>query len=367
MSRRPGVDDRWYRIDKESGDKVATASHGRGLRWRARYVDPAGREQNKRFARKVDAEAWLDDQSASILRADYVAPRHGRLTVKSWNEQWIKAYGTRRASTVRQAKVHVGLIDKHLGTMLLADVKPSTVKGFMSALREAGYADSYVYAVHRRLSQIMADAVHDGVLSRNPCSRRTSPGAASARPYVITTEQVWEIHDAVPEEIRPAVLLGAFAGLRLSEAAGLRARDCDFMRGVIRPEVQWGDAPLKSKTAGTAVPIPRELATMLATTHETVVADAHGLPVPPWRIARAVVAVREQVEGLPERFSFHDLRHYYASMLIASGLDVKIVQTRLRHASVVTTLNVYGHLMPDADETSRTAVSAALSRRAASS
>lgn len=92
---------------------------------------------------------------------------------------------------------------------------------------------------------------------------------------------------------------------------------------------------------------------------------AFGQPVPPWRIARAVVATREQVEGLPERFTFHDLRHYFASMLIASGLDVKIVQTRLRHASVVTTLQTYGHLMPDADETSRSAVSAALAGRGA--
>jgi integrase len=45
------------------------------------------------------------------------------------------------------------------------------------------------------------------------------------------------------------------------------------------------------------------------------------------------------VKGLPVGFRFHDLRHYFASLLIAAGLDVKVVQTRLRHASAVTTLN----------------------------
>ncbi|WP_337587849.1 tyrosine-type recombinase/integrase [Serinicoccus marinus] len=50
-----------------------------------------------------------------------------------------------------------------------------------------------------------------------------------------------------------------------------------------------------------------------------------------------MLAAREQVDGLPEGFRFHDLRHYFASMLIASGLDVKVVQTRLRHASARTT------------------------------
>ena len=62
--------------------------------------------------------------------------------------------------------------------------------------------------------------------------------------------------------------------------------------------------------------------------------------------------------GLPDDFRFHDLRHYFASLLIASGLDVKVVQARLRHASAKTTLDTYGHLWPDRDDTSRAAVAA---------
>jgi integrase len=54
-------------------------------------------------------------------------------------------------------------------------------------------------------------------------------------------------------------------------------------------------------------------------------------------------------------FRYHDLRHCFASLLIASGLDVKVVQTRLRHASAMMTLNCYGHVWPDADESSRAA------------
>ncbi|HEY9496013.1 MAG TPA: tyrosine-type recombinase/integrase, partial [Intrasporangium sp.] len=65
-------------------------------------------------------------------------------------------------------------------------------------------------------------------------------------------------------------------------------------------------------------------------------------------------------------FRFHDLRHYLASLLIASGADVKVVQTRLRHASATTTLNTYSHLWPDADETARAAVGAVLAARAVS-
>jgi integrase len=67
---------------------------------------------------------------------------------------------------------------------------------------------------------------------------------------------------------------------------------------------------------------------------------------------------------MPEGFRFHDLRHYLASLLIASGLDVQVVQARLRHASAMTTLDTYGHLWPDADESARTAVGLVLAARA---
>ena len=57
---------------------------------------------------------------------------------------------------------------------------------------------------------------------------------------------------------------------------------------------------------------------------------------------RAIRDVRGNIEGLPEKFSFHDLRHYLASLLIASGADIKTVQARLRHASARTTLELTG-------------------------
>jgi hypothetical protein len=52
------------------------------------------------------------------------------------------------------------------------------------------------------------------------------------------------------------------------------------------------------------------------------------------------------------------LGHYFASLLIATGLDVKVVPARLRHASAKTTLDTYGHLWPDRDDSSRAAVAA---------
>jgi integrase len=83
----------------------------------------------------------------------------------------------------------------------------------------------------------------------------------------------------------------------------------------------------------------------------------------PRQVQAEMARVRSQVEGLPEGFRYHDLRHYFASLLIASGADVKVVQHRVRHRSAKTTLDTYGHLWPDTEESTRTAVERVLSER----
>lgn len=334
--------------------------------WRARYRDDAGKEHARHFARKVDGQNWLDTVTSSVVTGTYVDPKTAKTTVGDWCDSWLVGYGTRRASTVRQAEVHVAKIKAAFGGMRLSTLKPSHVKAWTAKLKSEGSADSYVYALHARLSQIMADAVHDGVIARNPCSRRTSPGAGKQRAYVATTAQVWALHDAMPEHLRPAILLGAFAGLRTAEACGLRVADVDFMRGVISPAVQYPEQPLKSETSRTAIPVPQSLALELAQGADErhwVVETMTGEQIGPWQIDRAIRAARTAA-GMPEGFRYHDLRHYFASLLISAGADVKIVQARLRHASATTTLNTYAHLWPDTEESTRAAIGAALAARA---
>jgi integrase len=213
----------------------------------------------------------------------------------------------------------------------------------------AGHEPSYVDALHARLAQILADAVHDGIMPRSPCSRRTSPGQGKQRPYVATTQQVWALHDAMSDRYQAAVLLGAFVGLRTAETCCLQVGDVDFMRGIVTPAVQYPAEPLKTEAARTAVPVPQSLALVLAAhverwSGETVMTNELGRQLPPWALERAIWSARVNVDGLADGFRYHDLRHYFASLLIASGADVKTVQGRLRHASAKTTLDTCGHV-----------------------
>ncbi len=72
-----------------------------------------------------------------------------------------------------------------------------------------------------------------------------------------------------------------------------------------------------------------------------------------WR--KAVAAV-----GAPEGTTFHDLRHFYASLLIRHGESVKVVQARLGHATAAETLDTYSHLWPDSEDRTRLAVDSVL-------
>lgn len=344
--------------------------------WRARYRDADGKEHARHFKFKDkpsdpenSAQAWLDSITTAIGTGTYVDPATAKTTVEDWCTTWLEGYATNRASTVRQAKTHCKRIVGKFGARKLSSVRPSEVKSWMVELKAEGLADSTVYAIHSRLSQIYTDAVHDGLVSKSPTSRRTSPSAGKQRPYVATTAQIWALHDAMPEHMRGVVLLGAFAGLRVAEIAALRVADVDFMRGVITPAIQWPAEPLKTDESKNPIPIPAELSLELARVPQqwgssTLVVGAFGRPVSPYRIEEEFRRVRRSVDGLPDGFRIHDLRHYFASLLIHEGLSVKVVQARLRHSSAKTTLDTYGHLWPDTDESARAAIAKAFATRA---
>jgi hypothetical protein len=139
--------------------------------------------------------------------------------------------------------------------------------------------------------------------------------------------------------------------------------------GLVHPKQQWPGKPLKTEGSAEPVRIPQDPALMLSASvqrypSEMMVTNGEGTDrCGPWIIERAVRDAREQIDGLPEAFSFHDLRNYLVSLLIASGADIKTVQARMRHASARTTLDTYSHLWPDADESTRAAVGAVIAER----
>jgi integrase len=245
------------------------------------------------------------------------------------------------------------------------DLKPTTIRTRFGHVRTVFRA-----AVRDRL---MARDVTVGV--KLPRARK-----ASAAMTIPTAGQVGEAIRAT-NEIEPwygaFIAVCAFAGLRLGEASALKVSDVCFMRKEIRVErqVQFprrGPMEIRSPKYGSerTVYVPEELVTILAE-HVRLYrpgddperwlfpgARNEGRPADDATVARWWRKVRDKV-GIAHRL--HDLRHFYASGLIAAGCDVVTVQRALGHSSPSLTLDTYSHLWPDADDRTRSAAAGLLS------
>lgn len=130
--------------------------------------------------------------------------------------------------------------------------------------------------------------------------------------------------------------------------------DLELMRGVWHPTAQYPAEPLTTATSLTPVPFGQSLALELpahlaATTRRDRwwLANEWGSRPSPGRSSVRCALLARRCRELPATFRYRDLRHYYdASMLIASGAGVKVVQARMRHASARTTLDTYSRLGP---------------------
>jgi integrase len=84
--------------------------------------------------------------------------------------------------------------------------------------------------------------------------------------------------------------------------------------------------------------------------------NTKGLPIRRTTFSEMWQAAARPLGCIPSGDGFHQLRHFYASLLIHHGESVKVVQDRLGHSSATMTLDTYGHLWPDGEDRTRQAV-----------
>jgi len=338
-------------------------------RWRARYRDLAGRERSKTFSTKHDAAQFL----ARIEYAnhnDYMDPRGGKDLFGDYARTWQEMQVFRETTAERFA----GDLKRHILPVFefrrLDDVHPRDVQAWVRAL-SLSLAPTTVEVVYRQLSMIFKSAVRDGLIAVSPCRDIRLPRIVRRQIVPLTSDQVKALVDAVPEHIRALVVCVAGSGLRQGEVFGLTAERIDFVRCTVRVDQQLVTlqgrapyvAPPKTAASHRIVPVPQLVVDAIAEHMVRFPPGDDGLLFTnrdgkPWRRNRfgEVWRIAVAEAKLPPGTRFHELRHFYASLLLRHGESVKTVQARLGHASAVETLNTYGHLWPDADDRTRRAV-----------
>ena len=330
----------------------------RGDSWRARYYGPDGRQRSKSFKRKSDAERWVIQQRSLIGQGDWTDPARGRITLGEYILAWLDSRTDLKPKTRHQygflSTLHI-LPTWH--TVPLAKVTFEGLSQWVARLSLGGLGPSGVRQSVFVRSAALDHAVQSGRIRSNPARGLGLP-RPQKRDYVYLTHgQVLALADEAGRW-RLLILVLAYTGLRWGEATALRVCDVDFDRRRIDVRRAFSDVggrivlgTPKSHRSRT-VPIPRFVAVELAAAVEGKRPDELVFMMRGGSVVRlsnwrgAVFVPARSRASLSDRFRVHDLRHTAASLMIQAGYPPKMLQEIMGHASITTTLDLYGHLYP---------------------
>jgi integrase len=327
-------------------------------KWRARIRDASGKEIARHFVRKSDAERWEASARSAITRGDWIDPARARVTVGAWSAQWMAAQVQLKPTT--RARYALALRRQVLPTwenIALSAVSYAEVAAWVQRLTASGLAPATVRYAHRVFSLVLAHAVRDGRLSRNPAEGVRLPRVVREEPVFLDHDQVARLADAC-DRYGLLVRFLAYTGLRWGEMSALRVSRLDLLRRRVTVAAAFAEVG-GELVEGTpknhqrrSVPIPRFLVDDLAAQvagkrrDDLVFTAPGGGPLRNTNFRSRVFAPAAKSVGLPG-LTPHDLRHTAASLAVAAGANVKAVQRMLGHASAAMTLDVYAGLFGD--------------------
>jgi len=170
-------------------------------RWQASYIGPDGQRHHapETFARKGDAEQWLNLKEGEIARREWINPERAKVKLKDYAATWLKQRAGLRPRTV---DLYRWLLTKHimpyLGNVRMGDVDTPMVKDWRVKLLANGVSNIMTAKSYRLLRTIFMTAVkEDGMLLRNPCQVRGADAENSKERPVLSVEQIYKLADLV--------------------------------------------------------------------------------------------------------------------------------------------------------------------------
>lgn len=342
---------------------VPSANYGKGKRWRARYVDDRGEEHAKGFARKTDAQNWLDSEvTAKFATGNYVAPSAGRVTIADIYQSWFPAQAHISAKTAASRRsAWSSRVEPQWGDTLVVDVRTAAIRAWIASMVAEGAGTPTIENAFGVLRQVLGAAVEDRRIPRNPCDGVRLPKRKHSDRGYLSHGQVDALASAV-ERRGEVVRFLAYTGLRWGEMAALRVQDFDLLRrrvNVSRSVTESGGLVWSNPKTWErrSVPFPAVLCDELAALmvgkgrDDLVFTDQRGgvLRNSNWRarVFRPAVAKCQAADATFPAITPHDLRHTAASLAVSAHANVKAVQRMLGHAKASMTLDIYADLFDE--------------------
>jgi len=365
-------------------------------------VDP---ETGKRIRtyhsfRGTERQAHRMHTDLQYARDHGMSVQPSRLTVSEYLEQWLNDYARLHVSprTLQgyrdMVKLHIG---PELGKIKLSKLRPAHLQRYYSNRLDSGRKKPKVRQVteedgttteevvkglspqtvqhhHRLLYEALSTAVKWGLLHVNPADAVTAPKVRRKEPTVLTEEQTEMLLTAARgSRVYLPVVLAVGSGLRRGELLALRWSDIDLETGkvtVLRTLSETREDGLtfkepKSATSRRVVTLPAFAVEALKEhkkaqaahrlqvgpgykDHDLVMPNEDGSPWAPNLLTGAFGDLIKKLD-LP-RVRFHDLRHGHITHLLLRGVPLKVASARAGHSGIAITADLYGHLLPGADE-----------------
>lgn len=327
-----------------------------------------GKQVTKTHEKRAVVQRWVEEQTAALVTGTYADPHAGRETLEHFYEGW-SARQIWESSTKSSVDMVIRSCD--FAFRPLRSITKAHVELWVKSMQvDKGLAPTTIRLRLSIVRTVMRGAIADRLLMTDPTLGVRLPRVQrkEAAMRIPTPKQVRSWIDASEPHWRALIALCAFAGLRLGEAAALRVSDVEFLRREITIARQAGRAPRgqvdirKPKHGSERVVAAAPALLELLTAHITLLGleredwlfrgdgtgpAGHNAVAHAWRSAQA----RSAAKG----YTLRDLRHFYASGLIAAGCDVSTVQHALGHSSPTITLGTYTHLWPKAEDRTRAA------------
>lgn len=348
------------------------------VRYKVRYRDATGKHHSETKTRLVDAERRRAEVETALAAATWHDPRRGNVPLGDWLSEWLPTRHDLRATTRARLETTVRVqVLPRFGSTPIIKITNANVRLWVTDMLASGLSPATTRKAVFALRQCLEAAVADNRLPNNPAERIPLPAERQKPARYLSQPEVERLIAELPQQFHALALVGAFAGLRWGEAAGLRRRDVDPLRSRVRVvqtavevhgQVTLGNEP-KTNRSKRSVPVARSvmrqlelhLSEFVAASSDALVFTAPG-GGPLFRAWGRSVLRPAAARAALDDITFHSLRHSFVAILVAAGCNVREVSEWAGHNSVAFTLTRYGGLFEDGSDAAVDRLDALLTR-----
>jgi integrase len=348
---------RRVRVKDRRGIYYRVGADGRRV-YEVGYRDSTGRQrwQTVRGGLK-DAEAVREELRARKRRGERVAPTRATLAevAEAWLPTQTQLRPRTRASYESHLRVHVMPL---LGRLRIGEITEDDVLQVVAAMQARGYKPWTIRSVLTPFGRLLGHATRRGLIASNPMrklERGERPSVGRREMRILDRDEIPAVLHSADPAYRALLATAVFTGLRAGVLRVRKQLDRDGHRVELKTPQAVRDVVLMPALGR----ILREhrLASQWSQEGDLVFASPTGKGLDRRNVSRRGLERAVQGAGLAEadrpRLRFHDLRHTFASLLIAQGASVVFVSRQLGHASPKITLDTYAHLFDHAEHAER--------------